>query len=169
MSYRIARLAHWEIAVDGEATLGAYAALEPAPDVCPCAYCRNFVAARPALYPPALLSFFEDLGLPIKESDTSHVEETVPGVHRYRGAFQVVGEILKGRDGRELVDVTAEGTKVFSGDLIELHERLCVTVTHSSATWVPPALRQFKGRLVTIEFDAETSWLLDEPDPGDGL
>ncbi|MGN6519872.1 MAG: hypothetical protein ACTHK2_10665 [Dokdonella sp.] len=138
----------WEFTADREATLAAYArAPEGGSASCNCSGCRNFVAARNSVYPPAFLSFLQSLGIDSqKDGEVYHNARLSPRCHDYGGWFHFVGTLNK------------------TGDfpVVAMSDNFEVWLLRRSA----PALATLEGLpLVQVEFHASAvPWLLDEPE-----
>lgn len=85
---------------DREATAAIYASLKGGwIDNCGCAGCRNLMAQKDAIYPPAFREMIERLGI-----DCNKEGEAVPdgplenGLHYYGGWFCFVGEMVTAGD-----------------------------------------------------------------------
>lgn len=127
---------------------------------CGCADCRNFIAARAALYPPAFHTFLDELGIdPAKEGDLMLQRWSEDGRQgTYYGCFHCFGAcanaFVSGPGSVE--DWLAAGAVLGPGF------RAWVSLN----SW--PALEPLKGAPLMIEFFAQdVAWLL--PRGGYGL
>ena len=100
MNMGTVRVGNWLVEVDAVTTSRAQAARPTGgPESCDCLHCRNFVAARTAVYPVAFTELLTTLGVPIdRESEICHCGEAAPGRHFYFGWFHFVGELKEGPD-----------------------------------------------------------------------
>ncbi len=135
------------MAVDLEATRGAYATIAAGdPETCGCLHCRNFIAARHLVYPPAILEFYNRLG--IRADREAEIYEAGPAEsdgHRYYGGWHhLIGRLVTTSD-RDLT-VAPGFNVVFS------HARSCAEPVFMSAESV-----------VQVEFFTRVPWLLEEP------
>jgi hypothetical protein len=93
----------WIFECDAEATRQAYgnSPLGGAEE-CGCRTCRNFVAARPEIYPVEVLQLFNRLGVdPQREVEVYHLGRLDSGLHLYGGWLHFIGRILKQPDAPE--------------------------------------------------------------------
>ena len=134
----------WVLEVDPDATRRAYAALPSgSPEVCGCLECRNFVAARPSVYPAEARELYAQLGIdPAKEAEIYRKVELESGLHSYGGWHHLIGRILTDPGG-------------------------IVTITDHFVLYLSdrPALvpNSFRGQpIVQVEFLAEVAWALEE-------
>jgi hypothetical protein len=141
-------LGKWRYTCDRAATAEVYgrAALGYSSQ-CTCNSCRNFLAARTEVFPPAFLSLLETLGIdPAKDGEVYHNGRLSPGKHHYGGWFHFIGTLEE------------------SGDFppVELGSAFTVHLCQKSA----PSLQELKGRpLVQLEFTASSvPWRLNEPE-----
>lgn len=144
----MASLGKWRYTCDRAATAEVYArAALGYSSRCACNGCRNFVAARTEVFPPAFLSLLTTLGIdPAKDGEIYHNGRLSPGKHHYGGWFHFIGTLDE------------------SGDFppVKLGTGLTVHLCHKSA----PSLEELKGLpLVQIEFTASSvPWRLNEPE-----
>ena len=55
---------------------------------CGCAYCRNYMAQLPGIFPKEVLAFFEICGIDVnKDADVGQVGEIRPGTYCYLGEY----------------------------------------------------------------------------------
>jgi hypothetical protein len=138
----------WAFTSDRDATVAAYArAPRGGSDECGCNGCRNFAAARDAVYPPAFLSFLQSVGIDFrKDGEVHQFARLGPRRHCYGGWFHFVGVLERTGDfpvvpmsGDFDVWLTGKGT---------------------------PPLDSLRGHpLVVVEFHATAvPWVLDEPE-----
>jgi hypothetical protein len=149
----IVRVSNWLVEVDAVETSRAQAA-RPAgsPESCDCLECRNFVAARPAVYPVEFTELLAVLGVPSdRESEIWHGGEVAPGRHFCGGWFHFVGEVTEGPDC-----LRGNG----STELAELSSGFSVGFTRRLGL-VPETFPTSK--VVQLEFSAEVPWVLDDP------
>ena len=147
------RVSNWVVEVDPIETSRAHAARpKGSPESCDCLHCRNFVAARPTVYPVEFTELLDVLGVPAdRESEIWHGGEVAPGRHFYGGWFHFVGTVIEGQDC--LLD---NG----SIELTKLSSSFSVGVTRRPGL-VPETFSTSK--VVQLEFSAEVPWVLDEP------
>ena len=153
------RLGPWALRAQPETTRRLCAqAASAGPAQCDCAYCRNWVAVREQVCPPAYRHFLTALG-----TDWHHEEEVVhygrlPAGHHYGGWLYVVAELLEGpdahapfasKDGFEVRLEPLEGT--FS---MGVSRR--TSVTPYNLEGLP---------LLQLEFSVIAPWVLAEPEP----
>jgi hypothetical protein len=120
--------AGWTMDCDVGATRLAYAEMSiGGPEECKCLHCRNFAAARSQLYPPALLTLFEQLGIdPTREtevyylapdgSDADGPPET--RMHLYGGWFHAIGNVVTDREEYEVLSPDFQLTIIPGGAVI---------------------------------------------------
>ena len=85
----------WTVEADREATSRAQSLAGPSGAVsCGCLYCRNFLAAGTAIFPPGLLRFLDEIGVPkVRETRVSELGPS-PAGRLYISLFHFVGNIL---------------------------------------------------------------------------
>lgn len=135
--------APYRLLVDVEATRAWYDAYGEPAGGCGCAYCRNFLAAAPAL-PPEVKGFLAPLGL----------ELCRPGE---------VMEWCREADGRHLYTVQYH----LAGTLLEKGEadiRLAPEITGGFASGMGPFLQGFPEPFFQCYLDLRLPWVLEEPD-----
>lgn len=158
------RFQKWEIAADPGATREAYAAIDIGwPEYCGCVHCRNFVTARPTVYPPEALELMGRLGItPTLEQEVVPVEPLGREAYFYTGSFPFVGTLTSGPDfwrpkpGGGLMN-DREATAY-------LTDRFRMGFT-TRLTRTP---KPFRGKpVVQLEFAAEVPWVIPKrmPDP----
>lgn len=141
-------LGQWRYTCDRAATAEVYAGASLGySSQCTCNGCRNFVAARTEVFPPAFLSLLTALGIDAaKDGEVYHNGRLSPGKHHYGGWFHFIGTLDE------------------SGDFppVELGTGFTVHLCHKSA----PSLNELKGLpLVQLEFIASAvPWRLNEPE-----
>jgi len=70
---------------------------------CGCAYCRNYIAQLPHLFPREVIAFFEQCGIDInKDADVGQVGETRPGFYLYMGEYSFICKMPPPVDDDEL-------------------------------------------------------------------
>jgi hypothetical protein len=144
----VASLGKWRYTCDRAATAEVYARADLGySSQCTCNGCRNFVAARTEVFPPAFLSLLTTLGIdPAKDGEVYHNGRLSPGKHHYGGWFHFIGTLDE------------------SGDFppVELGTDFTVHLCHKSA----PSLQALNGLpLVQLEFTASSvPWRLNEPE-----
>lgn len=139
----------WEYINDRAATEGAYtkAGLDGA-EACNCSTCRNYLAVRQRVLPPAFVAFFHSVGIdPMKEGEAYHLARVAPGCHKYGGWFHFIGDLQKTGDFPMIQ--LASG---FGFYLCRAHSK---------------HLKVLDGfQLVEVGFDAdEVPWVLNQPEP----
>ena len=92
----------WAIDYDAEATARCARAIRAgAPEICGCADCRRFAAARTSAYPAKFVELLRTLGTqPNFETEIAYFGEVSPGHHKYGGWFHVVGKLIAGPDAK---------------------------------------------------------------------
>jgi hypothetical protein len=138
----------WEFSCDREATATAYVrAPKGDSDRCKCNGCRNFSAARIAIYPAQFIAFLESLGVdPRKDGGVYHNARIAHNCHYYGGWFHFVGELDKPGDFPN----------------VNFTENFSASLCPASA----PHLASLDGHgLVQIDFHADNvPWVLDDPE-----
>ena len=96
----MAQFGEWQYRCDRIATIDAYQrAAESGSGSCSCAGCRNFVAARPQVFPAPFLALLDSMGIdPIKDGEVYHIARRSPGRHIYGGWYHFVGTLEVGGD-----------------------------------------------------------------------
>jgi hypothetical protein len=138
--------AGWTFLCDPGATRTAYASIQQCqPESCGCAYCRNWIAARAAVYPEPIRGFLTGVGVdePCEAEVIQHVVRE-SGLHLCEGWLHFVGRIEEGPEHGTTVDV-ANASVGFEARSDLAHD----------------ALRG--SELVQMTIQAEVPWLLDEP------
>jgi hypothetical protein len=142
-------LGDWEYSNDRAATEGAYTQVGPSgAEACNCSTCRNYVAVRQRVLPPAFVAFLHSVGIdPMKEGEAYHLGQSALGCHKYGGWFHFVGDLQKTGDFPMI-----QPTSAFRFYLCRAHS---------------PHLKALDGHhLVEVGFDAdEVPWVLNEPQP----
>jgi hypothetical protein len=136
----------WEYTCDLRATRQAYARTERGgADACSCNGCRNFIAARPQVFPSRFLAFLDSLGISsTKDFEVYHNAQLTPGVHDYGGWFHFVGSLDKGGDF----------------PMVQIAEGFSASLCRKSAPNLPALIGL---PLVHVEFHAErVPWVLLE-------
>ena len=95
-------LGQWRYTCDRVATAEVYSRASLGySSQCNCNGCRNFVAARAEVFPPAFLSPLTALGIdPAKDGEVYHDGRVSPGKHHYGGWFHFVGTLESGDSAR---------------------------------------------------------------------
>lgn len=139
-------LGEWFFTNDLSATQEAYSRIDVGTaDECKCNGCRNFVAVRDRVFPPAFIELLKSLGIdPHKDGEVYHNGQIAPGRHHYGGWYHFVGSLDKTGDFAPL--------DYGGGFTVWLSRR------HS------PALASFEGlALVELGFQADNvPWGLSE-------
>jgi hypothetical protein len=98
----MARLAYreWIFDCDVEATRKAHDGIDySGAEACDCYLCRNFLAARPDVFPTEFLDLFVRLGIDHrKEAESYHIVRLAPGLHLYGAWYHFVGQIVQQPD-----------------------------------------------------------------------
>jgi hypothetical protein len=149
----------WRFEADPGATRAAYRSIPAGgPELCGCLHCRNFAAARPAVYPPEALALFERLGVPPdREAEIWEYGPAGPGRRSYGGIFHFIGRALSGRDAF----VSKDG-KSGTWDLESLAKAFALGLT-SHLSLVPEPFGSLP--VLQIDFQAEVPWVLEQPAP----
>ena len=141
-------LGEWLFTTHLHTTQIAYSAIDAGgADGCDCNECRNFVAVRDRMFPPAFVSLLQSLGIdPHKDGEVYHNARLAPGRHDYGGWYHFVGSLERTGD---FAPVDFGGG--FTVWLCEHHS---------------PALRGLKDlSLVELHFHADNvPWVLAEPE-----
>ncbi len=122
------------------------------PEECGCLYCRNFVVARPAAYPPAVLTLFQQLGVDSQlEAETYEMGPAEPTgaaapLYHYGGWFHVVGSLVEHGE---------------QGGYVDGHFRM---VALPGGAVVPDSFKNLA--LFRLDVTTLIPWLLEEPYPG---
>jgi hypothetical protein len=143
----------WCVCCDQAATRRAYEAVRTgSPEECGCRDCRNFAAARGAVYTPEPLGLLDRLGIDSrKEAEIYQCSRLDSGLYLYGGFFHFVGSVEGGDDA-----LRPDGRM----DLEPLTEHFGVGFTRRVALVRAP----FAGlSLVQLEFLAQVPWVLEEP------
>jgi hypothetical protein len=137
----------YRLSVDIDRTREAYATIQTGgPEECGCDPCKNIVANRATIYPPALITLLAKLGVdPKKEAEVYHTCRLRPGVHSYGGWFHVIGEVVQ--DADELVAL-APGVRVWFKNGAAVAQ---------DAFKTQPVMR--------VEMELEIPWKIDLPEP----
>ena len=145
----MATFGQWQFECDPEATQIAYSrVVHGGAETCTCIGCRNFIAARSRVFPPAFLAFLATLGVdPLKDAAAYHNARLAPGRHDYGGWYHFVGKLTVDGDF-EVVDFGNGFTAC-----------LCAATA--------PRLETLEGLpVVQLEFHSEAvPWMLSEPEP----
>ena len=155
----LVRFGRWTLRCDRAATEEAYRqVLQGAPERCGCDPCKNFVAQRQSIYPAAVVSLFDQLGIDLaREAEIYHNGRMPSGLHHYGGWFHFVGSIERGEDA--LVPVTAGGG-TFALESVSEHFQL------GFSAHIALAAPSFSGKaLVQVEFAAEIPWAISAAEP----
>lgn len=147
----MARLAYrdWIFDCDVEATRKAYDEIDfGGAEVCDCYLCRNFLAARPDVFPTKFLDLFVRLGIDHrKEAESYHINRLAPGLHLYGAWYHFIGQIVQQPDSPA---------------------KLSENVTIDFMTKRDLAAESFANQpLVQVEITLKVSWTLaqeEEPD-----
>jgi len=93
-------LGEWLFTTDLHTTQIAYSAIDVGgADGCDCNECRNFVAVRDRMFPPAFVSLLQSLGIdPHKDGEVYHNARLAPGRHDYGGWYHFVGSLERTGD-----------------------------------------------------------------------
>ena len=93
-------LGEWLFTNDLYATQQAYAGIRKGgADECTCNGCRNFIAVRDRVFPPAFLSLLLSLGIDAyKDGEVYHNGQLSPGRHDYGGWYHFVGSLDRSGD-----------------------------------------------------------------------
>lgn len=140
----------YRLRCDPEATrLALEAVAQGAPELCACAACRNFIAARALVYTEPHVALLEQLGVrPGKEAEVYTHGEMESGLHRFEGFTHFVGELLEGRDAPPW----------------PITEHVSLWLQSTGIGLVPATFGEVP--LVQVEFIAELPWLIEDPPPG---
>ena len=139
------------IKFDRNATVEAYSKLAIShPERCGCEYCKNFIAARPNVYPPDFKQLLDQLGIDFKkEAEVFHYTRMDDGKHFYGGVFHFVGEVEK--DETCPKEIRSKHQVDFKWDISE---------------GTPIAPGQFGDlKLCELYFDVMVPWILPSPEP----
>ena len=153
----------WVLRSDVAATRAAYRALEAGgPEGCGCITCRNYVPQRHQVYPPEVLTLFDQLGVDgAKEVEVYHIcvlGDT--GLHQYGGWMHFVGEIISGRDAKV---PAGSDPRVKTFDLEQAGPHFQIGFT--AETGLSLIDKPFADKpLVQIEFTVDLPWILDAED-----
>ena len=93
-------LGEWLFTNDLYATQQAYAGIRKGGvDECTCNGCRNFIAVRDRVFPPAFLSLLQSLGIDAyKDGEVYRNGQLAPGRHDYGGWYHFVGSLDRSGD-----------------------------------------------------------------------
>jgi hypothetical protein len=155
--------ARWELDCDAAITRELFSRVPSgSPEVCGCAPCRNFAAARGQVYAIEILSLFDSLGIaPNREAELYHTHRIEPGKHHYGGWFHFVGKILSGSDAAKQIGTTKAGP-VWGFDLEKVGADFELGFTQRIGLLEKP----FEGHpVLQLEFQAKVPWLLLEAEP----
>ncbi len=149
----------WAFQADRAATREAHDAIPSgSPERCGCLYCRNFAAARSAVYPQEALALFDRLGIrPDREAEIWEGGPVDNGRVFYAGWFHFIGESLSGKDAKVKLTETS-GT----WDLEEMGGGFAMGIT-ADAELVPSSMRD--RPILQLEWHAHVPWVLSEPHP----
>ena len=147
----MARLVYreWIFDCDVEATRKAYGGIDfGGAEACDCHLCRNFLLARPEVFPAEILDLFGRLGIDHrKEAESYHIAPIARGLHLYGAWYHFVGQIVQQPDSPA-----------------KLSEHLTIDFLANRDL----AAKSFGNQpLVQVELTFEVSWLLEgeeEPD-----
>ena len=139
---------------DPEATRKAYAAVaESNPEECGCAFCLNYIAARPRTYAPPVGDILKRLGIdPVREAE-AYVCGPVKTAWQYAGFVHFIGELVS-RNPRE-----AMGTLTSPSD----SRMFDVVLMDKGQALVPEAFGE--SSVVQLEFSVMVPWVLEDPPP----
>jgi hypothetical protein len=128
---------------DREATAAIYAGLKGGwAESCLCVGCRNLMAQREVIYPPAFRELLDRLGIDSnKEAEAVADGPLANGLHHYGGWFFFVGEMI-----------SARGMPVTDGPHFEF------SITRGGPC--PKAFRELPH--LAVEFEAQLRWALPE-------
>ncbi|GHT91131.1 hypothetical protein AGMMS49545_06370 [Betaproteobacteria bacterium] len=89
---------------DADATRRIYASIESGgAERCGCAYCRNFLAQLPDVFPDEVLAFFEQCGIDVrKDTEVYNFGEVRPGHHSFGGEYYFICKALPSVDADSL-------------------------------------------------------------------
>ena len=149
----------WRLDCDTAVTRQKYAQIASgAPEVCGCATCRNFAAARKQIYPTTALRLFEELGIAVgREAEVYHNCRLAPGQHRYGGWFHLVGTVVSGADASRSI-----GENAWTFDLEDVNDAFKMGFTCR----IGLLSKVFEGYpVVQLEFQAIAPWLLSKDEP----
>ena len=152
----------WIFDVDTAATREAYArARTGGAEDCGCDPCRNFVAAREAVYPDEILGLFARLGVdPKKEGEAYWCHRTSDGLHHYAGWFHFIGSVISGPPAKVLL-----GKDTWQQTLVEIRPGFWIGFDPEANA---PRLAPLRSTLaVQVEFEAAIPWVCDRPEPDD--
>jgi hypothetical protein len=151
--------ARWEVEADSAKTRELYSSLKAgSPETCGCALCRNFVAARPQIYPAEFTRLCESLGIDRdREAEVYHTHRAQPGRHHYGGWVHFVGRIVSGSDAAKPI-----GTNAWTFELEKINAEFEFGFTNK----VGLLRDSFKEQsIVQVEFRAVAPWVLLEEEP----
>jgi hypothetical protein len=134
------------IRYDREATAAIYASLKGGwAEDCLCAGCRNLMAQRAVIYPPAFRELLDRLGIdPNKEGEAVADGPLKNGLHHYGGWFFFVGEMVTASE-----QISPVSDSPYFGYFF---------------TRGGPCPKEFRGGPhLGIEFVAHLKWILNEP------
>jgi hypothetical protein len=175
----VADVGPWNVAVDPEATKHAYEALGTvsAADGCDCAYCLNFRAARPNLYPAEFLELLGRLGVDPRceheaqdfgpcEATWYEEYERQRGAWQewtwiYMGCFRALGRVVSGPPWPERL-TTEDGYEMKASRGFSYG--LGSSTSYEQAPGGPADSPPFRShQTFVIAFKAEVPWLLETP------
>jgi hypothetical protein len=154
----LVRFLRWTLRCDPEETRRIYLRLAAGPETCACEPCLNFAAARSRLYPAAVLSLLDQLGIDhTRETEVMHFARLASGLHSYAGWFHLIGEIV---EGGECWRVVEPGTRTL--ELEKVTGRFSLGFSSDRAI-ADPAFASH--RVVQLEFSVDAPWVLSSPEP----
>ena len=145
----------WEFEADSAATMQAHALRTAGyPELCNCAFCRSFIAARKLIYPEQFVELLTKLGIPKDyESLVYTYGEVEPRLFSYEGWFHFIGRVVKGPEiGIHFDDVNGHTINNF---------KIAFKSKPSDLNLVPESFPD--TNITQIEFSTFTPWILDEP------
>jgi hypothetical protein len=145
----------WRLCCDREMTRRAYTSIaQGGAEACGCAYCRNFILARPHVIPSEAFALFERLGVDVsKEAEVYQTHPLRLGLHAYGGWLHFVGAIEQGADA-----LTPSGVI----ELEPLGPTFSLGFTNRLAL-VPASFAALPT--CQVEFAAKVPWLLEDEEP----
>ena len=147
----------WELVVDKELTQETYKKVEiGGAENCTCSSCKNFVNNRENIYPQEIKELLINLGIDYrKESEVWHYCKDELGRHCYNGWFHFKGHFK----GKSLSAATLDRTT--TGHLTPITETFSLGFLYDSLL----SFFENKENLVQVEFEAKTTWTIDETEP----
>lgn len=143
------QIGRWLVRADPAATRAAYDAFTRGdPEACGCAMCRQFAAALDEIYPPAVRSLFERLGINLRRAAELYWIDLTPDEDQllYAGWYHVVGTIE-----HELPGATQAPEGADRADLEPIAPHLAVRCS-TEVGLVPEPFQHLD--LLQIEFEA---------------